>query len=686
MKKYNYKLENLDCAACAQKIEDTLKKVSDYQNVSVNFNTQKLSLSSSKEVSIDVIQKYVSKVESDVKVTDYNLTSDKIKDNSIYPIVRLIVGILFGVLSSIFSNNAMISVILMILAYCVLLYRSFLSAIKLLIKSHSMNENFLVTISCIGAFLVNERMEGLMVIVLYEIGKILEEKAVSKSRNSIKELMNIRPEYANLLVNGEVRVVSPSEVELGSHILVKKGEKVPVDGIIIKGSTSFDVAALTGESVPQNKEISESVLSGSINLGEVIELEVTALYEDSTVQRILNLVENATDKKAKTETFVSKAARIYTPIILGLSILTALIMIFIFKVSVDKSIYQALIFLVISCPCAIAISIPLSYFSGIGRASKSGVLIKGSDYLEALSSVEKVVCDKTGTITTGKFEVSEIISLSSYSEEEILDFISKGEYFSNHPIALSILKKQGKVDISRVKDPEEISGKGVSYYYQNHHYLVGNANFVSYTEKETSSLAIVYLKEDETILGKVTLEDSIKDSAYYLVNELKKEDILVHILTGDTKLHAKKVADKLSISSFDAELLPEDKYKILENMIRNKQNSSKKIAFIGDGINDAPVLALSDLGISMGGVGSSSAIEASDVVIMNDDLSKVVEAISISKKTNRIIKQNLVFAIGTKLLVLSMSFFGIAGMWQAIFADVGVTLLTILNTLRILKK
>lgn len=684
LKKYRYRLKNLDCANCANKIERALSDRPEFQRVSVNFNTLTLSLETNMENPRTIIEELILSIEPDVELHDFDENIAK-ESSILFPILRLLLGILLGIIGGYVSLPWKWNTIFLIAAYLILLYRTFVAAVKLMIRSHTINENLLITISCVGAYLVGEHMEGLMVIVLYEIGKILEEKAVSKSRNSIRDLMNIRPEFAHLRKKDTYVQVSPEEVQIGDHILVKAGEKVPVDGKVIKGTTSLDVAALTGESVPREVQVEDEILSGSVNLGNAIEVEVTASYQESTVARILDLVENATDKKARVETFVSKASRIYTPIVLLLAVLTAFLLPVFTKIPFEDSIYRALIFLVISCPCAIAISVPLSYFSGIGRASKSGVLIKGSDYLEGLASVREVVCDKTGTLTTGTFEVAEIIPLQNHNKEQILDLVAKGEFYSNHPIARSILKKKGSVETKGVSQVKEISGKGIYYQYQNHQYFVGNASFVGYNEEDNSPFSVIYLKEDDTIIGKITLEDEIKSSAYQLVSLLKQEGIQVRMLTGDSKTHASLVAEKLKIQNYDAELLPEDKYHLVEAIISKNQSLSRKVAFVGDGINDAPVLALADIGISMGGVGSNSAIEASDVVIMNDDLAKIPFAFALSRKTRKIIKQNLIFAIGTKVFILLLSVVGFAGMWQAIFADVGVTLITILNTLRILK-
>ena len=576
-----------------------------------------------------------------------------------------------------------LSTVLIITAYVILLCKTAKKAVKQITKNKILDENALITISVIGAFLIGKEMEGAMVILLYEIGKILESKAVNKSRRSISELMNIKPEYANIKNGDNIETVTPDKVSIGDIIVVKSGEKIPLDGIVTKGEAQIDTSALTGESKLIDVTENSKVLSGSINAQGLLEIEVTSTYENSTVNKILQLVENATDKKAKTETFVSKAAKIYTPVVIGFAILVAIFMPILFNVTYDESIYKALVFLVISCPCSIAISVPLSYFSGIGKASKKGILIKGSDYLDGLKDIGTIVFDKTGTITIGNLEVEEI---NSYKEEiskkEILKYFAMGESFSNHPIAKSILKKADmNIDLSQVKNYEEISGKGIKYEFEGKTIKIGNAKFV---EKESSQIlgTVLYLKINDEVVGNIVLKDQIKPDAKQAITLLKQMNIKTHMFTGDKKEVAIETAKEVGIPNVVYEMLPADKYNKLEEVIKDEP---KKTVFVGDGINDSPVLARADIGISMGGIGSSSAIEASDIAIMTDELMKIVEGIKISKNTNKIIKQNLIFSIGVKIATLVLTLLGIADMWQAVFADVGVTLITILNTLRILK-
>ena len=583
-----------------------------------------------------------------------------------------------------FIPTGIVHTVVMIIAYITLLSRTATKAVKQLFKNKVLDENTLITISTIGAYLVGEEMEGAMVIFLYEIGKILETKAVNKSRKSISDLMNIKPEFANIKDGDNYKTVSPEEVKIGDVLIVKTGEKIPLDGVVVKGEAQIDNSALTGESKLIDVVEGINVLSGSINVQGLLEIQVTSDYENSTVNKILELVENATDKKAKTETFVSKAAKIYTPVVLGLATLVAVFMPLLFtNVSYSESIYKALVFLVISCPCSIAISVPLSYFSGIGKASKRGILIKGSDYLDGLKDIEHIALDKTGTITIGNLEVESINSYNTeLSKEDILKYFALGESFSNHPIAKSILKKVNtELDLSEVKNYEEIAGKGITYEYNGKNIKIGNARFVEKSSEQTSG-TVLYLKIDSEVVGNIILKDQIKPDAKQAIEKLKQMNIKTSMFTGDQKEIALEIANEVGIQNVNYEMLPTDKYAKLEELIKNTQ---KKTAFVGDGINDSPVLARADIGISMGGIGSSSAIESSDIVIMTDELMKIVEGIEISRKTNRVIKQNLIFSIGVKLATLVLTIFGLADMWQAVFADVGVTLITILNTIRILK-
>ena len=679
--KHRYNISNLDCANCANKIECALNKDKRINKAVVNFS--KLSVMVDTNIDKDVkkyVQKIIDKTEPGVILLDKNESFD-IKKKVLKDVLRLIIGIILALLG-VYLFKGTVSSILIILGYVVLLFRTASNALKLIIKSKTIDENLLVTTSCVGAYFTNNISEGLMVIVLYEIGKILEEIAVNRSRRSISDLMDIKPEYANLKTKEDTVKVSPEEVKKGDVILIKKGEKVPLDGIIIEGDAKLNTASLTGESTLRKVSVNDEVLSGCVNVDGTFLLKVTSLYDDSTVAKILNLAESASDRKAKTETFVSKAAKIYTPVVLVLAILITIILPLLFNIDFDDAIYRALVFLVISCPCAIAISVPLSYFSGIGRASRDGILIKGSDYLDAISHVKKIIFDKTGTITTGKASSYKLDILNkNYKKYDVINYYIKAEKLSNHPIALSIINIfNKKVKTDDVKDFKEVSGKGVSCTINGNKIKVGSGKFCKVKENNNG----IYLSINDEVVSRLELVDGVKTGVKETISSLKENNITIKMFTGDNKNVAISIGKKVGIDNVCYEMLPEDKYNMLYKEI--KENKVGKTAFVGDGINDAPSLALADIGISMGGVGQASAIEASDVVIMTDDLSKINDAIKISKKTSMVIKQNLVFAIGVKILVLILSALGIASMWQAVFADTGVTLLTILNTTRILKK
>ncbi len=492
--------------------------------------------------------------------------------------------------------------------------------------------------------------------------------------------MNIKQDFANKVVGDKTKVINVEDVKINDILIIKKGEKIPVDGIVIEGETKLNLFSLTGESDLVNKKENDEVLSGSINEGKVIKIKATKLFNDSTVSKILSLIEDATDKKSKTETFVAKMAKYYTPIVLIISVITFICFILFTDLTTYESIYRALVFLVISCPCAIAISVPLSYFTGIGVSSKNGILVKGSNYLDLLSRVNKIVFDKTGTLTSGAFNVTSFNLLdSSYSEDYILKLYALGENLSNHPIAKSIMNYVN-IDVNeKVKNHKEIEGLGVSYTYDDKKIKIGNNKM--FDIKDDGSLNI-YLSIDDKIVSSLTINDGIKEGVENTLSELSKKGIETYMFTGDSKENALSISEKLNIDKVYYELLPTEKYEKLEELLNDKD----VVAFIGDGINDAPSLKRADIGISMGSIGSSSAIEASDIVIMDDDISKINKAISISNKVKRIIKENLVFSIGVKILILVLSAIGIANMWQAVFADVGVTIISILNTLRIMKK
>ncbi|MDD3206767.1 MAG: heavy metal translocating P-type ATPase [Lachnospiraceae bacterium] len=551
------------------------------------------------------------------------------------------------------------------------------------------DENFLMMIATVGAFLVGEYPEGVAVMLFYQVGELFQSYAVNRSRKSIADLMDIRPDYANVYRNNEVIEVDPGEVQIAETILVKPGERVPLDGIVTKGNTSLDTMALTGESVPREVGLNDEVISGCVNITGVIEIKVTKEFKESTVSKILDLVENAASKKSESENFISKFAKYYTPIVVICAVLLAIIPPVIIGGGFESWIYRALTFLVISCPCALVISIPLSFFGGIGGAGKVGVLIKGSNYLEAMAETQIVVMDKTGTLTKGNFKVNEVYAVNG-DTKELLELTAYAEYYSNHPISISLKEAYGKeIDDSKLREVEELAGHGVHAVIGEREIYVGNTRLmeqqgVVYKEVESFG-TVIHVSELNKYLGYITIADEIKDDAKVAIQGLKAAGIQkIVMLTGDRQITADYVARELGITDVYAELLPGDKVDRMEELLQEKSGNGK-LVFVGDGMNDAPVLARADIGIAMGGLGSDAAIEAADIVIMTDEPSKIAKAMKISKKTLRIVKQNIVFAIGIKVLVLVLAAFGLTNMWAAVFADVGVAVIAILNAMRAMK-
>ena len=676
MKKYKYNINNLDCVNCAREVEESLNENKDFKNVIVNFNTKKLIYESDKEFTLPELNKLVKEVEPDAFITD-----EEVNIKKEYHFIILVVGVIIGLIGYFVKMPTYLKWILYVISYSMLLYRCIINSLKLLIKSKTINENLLITVSCLGALALKNVLEGIMVITLYTIGKILEEKAINNSRNSIKDLMDLTDKTVNIKVGKEVKNILVEDVKVGDILLVKKGEKIGVDGIIKSGTSSIDSSMLTGESEPVFIKEGDKVLSGSINLGDVILVRATSTFEDSTVSKILEMLESATDKKTKTETIVSKGSKIYTPVVLVLSILV-MIVLPLFGVNLSSSIYRGLTFLVISCPCAIAISVPLSYFTGIGVCSKNGILVKGSNYLDSLSSAKNIIFDKTGTLTNGTFKVTGIDikdeeKTDEYNKDDIMEILLMGESLSDHPIAKSIMSTSGKfVDNSRVENYKEISGKGITFVLDGKQVSIGNNKIDECTET-----ASIHMHINGKHVASIFINDGIKENTSSVIKSLQKNDIKTYMFTGDKKNVALEIGGMLGIDEIKYEMLPTDKFKAYESV-----EKSGLTIFVGDGINDAPVLKRSSVGISMGSVGSDQAIEASDIVILNDDLEKIPLGISISKYTKHIIKENLIFAIGVKAVILVLSVLGLASMWLAVFADTGVTLLTILNTLRIIKK
>lgn len=679
--KYKYIIHNLDCANCAAKIEKKLNEAKDIDSAIVNFSKLTLTVvTNSSDNPKAYLESIIQEIEPDVTISLPEETHNHTSKTTNTDIIVLVLGLLFGALGM-YIFKGYISKILIILSYILLLYKTSIKAIKQL-KTFSIDENLLITISCIGAYLTNNIHEGLMVIILYDIGKVLESIAINNSRKSIKELMNIKPDYANLLKDNELVKVSPESIKINDLIIVKPGEKVPLDGIIEVGESKLNTQSITGESKLLPVKVGDQILSGTINTSGLLTIKVTSTYATSTVSKILSLIDDATDRKAKTETFVSKAAKIYTPIILILAILTVILLPLLTDISLKDSIYRALVFLVISCPCAIAISVPLSYFSGIGASSKQGILIKGSDYLDAISNIKTIVFDKTGTISTGVFSDYNLTILDNkYSKEDIIKYYVTGESLSNHPIGKSIITIFKDIKpYKNIKDFKEISGKGITYTYKDLSIKIGSSTYCKSLLKDEA----IYLNINNKNIAKLILKDGLRPDAKSTIKALNELDINVLLYTGDNEEIAKSMAHTAGIKEDNVyyNLLPQDKYDLLTEEIKKDPH----VAFVGDGINDAPSLALATVGISMGSIGSDAAIESSDIVIMDDKLSKIPKSIAISKYTNKIIKQNLIFAILTKVLVLVLNILGVASMWQAVFADTGVTLLTIVNTTRILRK
>lgn len=605
-------------------------------------------------------------------------------------LIRILLGgvvFSFAVFSKI--DNIIINYVLYIVSYIIIGGDIVLKAIRNILRGKVFDENFLMTIATIGAFCISELSEAVTVMLFYQVGELFQSYAVDKSRRSIADLMDIRPDYANLKKGEELAKVDPKEIKTGDTIIIMPGEKVPLDGEVIEGTSMIDTSSLTGESIPREVYIGNEILSGSININGVLTVKVTKEFSESTVNKILDLVENASNKKSNSEKFITKFASIYTPAVVMIAVVIAIVPPLIIKEALFVDwLYRALSFLVISCPCALVISIPLSFFGGIGGSSRNGILVKGSNYLEALAKTEIVVFDKTGTLTKGVFNVQEINSIG-VTKNELLELTAYSESYSNHPISLSIKKAYNKdIDNSRISSIEEISGYGIKAVVDNKEILAGNVKLmkkmrITYNEGKIVG-TVVHIAIDKNYAGYIVINDKIKEDSKQAIKELKKAKIKqLVMLTGDTKIVGEKIGKDLGLDKIYTELLPENKVEEIEKLFKEKSDKGKLI-FVGDGINDAPVLTRADIGIAMGGVGSDAAIEAADVVIMTDEPSKIVSAIKISKKTLKIANQNIVFAISIKIAVLILSTFGLATMWAAIFADVGVSIIAILNSSRVL--
>jgi len=690
----------LHCASCANKIEDGVKKVEGLKDCYLDFANNKLIIhvNSIEEVdritneAVQIIKKYEPHLALEIIKDDIKTENKGIEDSTAKrKLIKLGLGVVFFAGALLFNFALPIKLSIFLLSYLLVGGDVLTKAIKNILRGQVFDENFLMTIATIGAFLVGEYPEAVAVMLFYQIGEAFQDSAVNRSRKSIKALMDIKPDYANMIINGQAVQVDPEEVMPGDVIVVKPGERVPLDGKVLEGSTMVDTAALTGESVPRKVEAGEELLSGYINKTGLVKVQVTKEFSESTVSRIIELVQNAAGRKAPTENFITKFTRYYTPAVVFLALGLAVIPPLVLEGELFSDwVYRALIFLVISCPCALVVSIPLGFFGGIGGASRNGVLIKGGNYLEALDSVSIVVFDKTGTLTKGVFKVTDIKPSSSFTRGELIEYAALAEAHSNHPIAKSILENYGKkVDLNLVKNYEEIPGHGVVAEYQDKEILAGNLKLLAKEnispDNTLQTGTIVHIAVDKVYAGSILISDEIKEDAKETIIRLRKMGInRLVMLTGDNINAGEHVAKELGIDEVYTQLLPEDKVKILEELM-NKAKKGEKLIFVGDGINDAPVLARADIGVAMGGLGSDAAIEAADVVLMNDEPSKLVTAIKIAKRTKAIIWQNIILALGVKGLVLLLGVVGIATMWGAVFADVGVALIAVLNAIRVIK-
>ena len=698
-------LGGLNCAHCAEVMNNKVSSLEGIKSCHMNFVNKKLSVeidSTNEDKIIKTIIDIINdtepgldiQVESNNKENKTEIKTKKVeKDNSKYNLFKIIVGalvFLFAFYQEATGVENKYSLIIFLVSYLLIGGDVLYKALRNITKGRVFDENFLMSIATIGAITIGEPSEAVGVMLFYKVGEYLQELAVGKSRRSISELMEIRPDVANLKIGNSIKVVNPEDVEIGDYIVVKPGEKVPLDGIVVEGNSMVDTSALTGESILRTVNKGDDLLSGFINKNSLLTVQVTKNFSESTVSKILDMVENASSKKSKTENFISVFSRYYTPVVVTLAALLSIVPPLLIEGALFSDwLHRGLIFLVVSCPCALVLSIPLSYFSGIGVASKHGILIKGSNYLEALRYVDTVVFDKTGTLTEGVFDVVKVKSVD-VSEDELMKFASIAEANSNHPIAKSILKYYDKqIDLNKIEEYEEIAAHGIKVKYENNYILAGNEKLMEASnikiEKNTEVGTVVYIAVNDQFKGYIVIADKIKSDSEEAIKEIKAQGIKETVmLTGDNKEVADSVAKKLKLDKVFSNLLPNEKVEKIEELYINR-NEKEKIAFVGDGINDAPVLARADVGIAMGGLGSDAAIEAADVVIMTDEPSKIAEGIKISKKTYKIVWQNIIFALGIKVIVMILGAAGMASMWEAVFADVGVALIAVLNAMRIMK-
>ena len=695
MKKY--KLNNLDCASCASKIENSLSKLEEVKFVAVNFANSTMTIDTD---NLEKVKAQIKKLEPEVVVEDLNADKTTISQSELAEnketIIKAVLGLCLLILGMVFENQIhntpyhIGEYLVFGIGYLIVGWEVISSAFKNSIRGQFFDEKFLMTIATLGAFAIDQMPEAVAVMLFYVVGELFQDIAVNRSRKSIKALLEIKPEFANLVIDGNSTKVSPESIQVGDTIIVKPGEKIPLDGEVIDGNSFVDTSALTGESVPRKMKRNDLVLSGTINQTGLLTIKVTKLFSESSVSKILELVENASSKKAETEKFITTFAKYYTPVVVISALLLAILPPLLFSdQTFTEWIYRALVVLVISCPCALVISIPLGYFGGIGSASSKGILVKGSNFLDALTQVTTVVFDKTGTLTKGEFKVSKVVTSNGFTKEEILEYAAYAETNSNHPIAKSISEAFAKdIDIQRIKKVEEISGHGIKAVVDEKTVLAGNDKLLHKENIDHPVCnvegTIVHIAIDTVYAGYIIISDTLKDDAINAIEALRAKNIQTVMLTGDNQFAAAAFAKKLNINKYFFELLPQDKVKHIENLML--ENKGGKVAFVGDGINDSPVIARADIGIAMGALGSDAAIETADVVLMTDSPSKVATAIEVAKTTRKIVWQNICFAMGVKLIFIILGVFGVATMWEAVFGDIGVALIAIFNALRILKK
>jgi Cd2+/Zn2+-exporting ATPase len=702
MKEIVLELEGLNCAGCAAKIEELTNDIDGVDSASLDFVNKKLRVNVEDEESQNItneIKTIVNTLEPHVLVIEKGKNNHSHShdhghshshdhgDINKADILKLIIGGILFIIPYLFKLEGNFRLLVYLAAYIVIGLEIIIIAIRNVLAGQPFDEFFLMTVATAGAFIIGEYPEAVAVMLFYQVGEFFQGLAVSHSRKSISSLLDIRPDYANLETNGKIEIVEPEDVHVGDYIIIKPGEKVPLDGIILEGKSSMDTSNITGESVPRTVNTGEAILSGFVNKEGLLKVEVVKEFGESTVSKILDLVENASSKKAPTENFITKFARYYTPVVVYTALFIGLIVPLLFGYDIKDWAYRAFVFLVISCPCALVISIPLGFFGGIGGASKSGILIKGGNYLEGLNDIDTLVFDKTGTITKGSFDVVSIEAYGDVSKEEVLELAAYGEVFSNHPIGISIVETYGKeIDKNKIKNYKEIPGHGIEAEIHGEKVLIGNKklfmkNNINILEKDSIG-TVVYIGKGNSHIGTIEISDELKENVGEHIKDIKSQGINTIMLSGDNELIAEKVGNLVGIDKVYGDLLPQDKVSIFEKIM---EENPGKVAFVGDGVNDAPVLARADIGIAMGGLGSDAAIEASDIVIMTDEIGKINTGIKIAKNTKKIVTQNIVLALGIKLIVLSLGVFGKATMWEAVFADVGVSIIAIFNSIRALK-